>query len=944
VADLVGRAGETARLAGFLAACRVGPSTMTIEGEPGIGKSALFEAAVAASSGLRVLRIRCVEAESGLAYAGLADLLGGWTQTVLPMLPQPQRRALEIALLRTDAEGDLVEPHAVGRAVLEVLHLLAADVPVLVAIDDVQWLDPASARTLAFILRRVAGRPVSVLVTRREAEGPSPLGVDDAFPASRRRRLLVGPMSAGELQALLDERFPGRLPRTLRSRILAAAAGNPLYATELADAQLTSDGSAGDLLMLSARLEDLLAGRLRRLPPIATEPVAAVAALAAPTVASITAALGADAKIGLGCALDARVLHVSEGRLWFSHPLLGVAALHRLAPSARRALHARLAVLAADEEERARHLVLSVDGPDADAAAVAERAADQARARGAPEAAAELAEAAVRLTPPGRVADISRRRIAAGYHRVTSGQTSRGRALIAAALDDAPPGPGRAELRWRLGMVAFFDGDLDAAVSLLEQALAASAGRPAEQAIVARRLAGVYGWQGRLNDARRCTGLSVAWAEEVGDPRILLDVLVGQVWVAFLAGTDLPAGMSDRIEQLASTTGPVAPHEEHDLFVAMVDLPAGRTELAASRWERVYRRAFECGDELALAWAAGCLVQAELAAGRWPRARKLAEESLLCAQSTASPPLLATALLFLALAEAYAGDAGPARAAAAELIETAQRHGLVPLEIEGRIVAGYVAFACGDARGAHAELGALLDRRRQMGVRMPGWPNPLIWSELDALVELGELDQAAALAADLQDRGRELNHPFALATAARGQGMILAARGDLTGARIELERSLTEHERLGWPFERARTLLALGVVLRRGKHKRAARETLHQALAIFDQLGARAWSDRTTTELARIGGRAPSAGALTATERRIAELVADGYTNREVAGRLFLSTKTVAAHLTSTYAKLGVRSRTELSAHLHRDDAPGSAQQTAQVTQSSASGRVETLG
>jgi DNA-binding CsgD family transcriptional regulator len=894
---------------------------MTIDGEPGIGKSALFEAAVAMSSGLRVLRVRCVEAESGLAYAGIADLLGGWTQTVLPALPPPQRRALEIALLRTDSGGDLVEPHAVGRAVLEVLQLLAADVPVLVAIDDVQWLDPASARTLAFVIRRVADRPVSVLVTRRGTEDPSPLGVDDAFPASCRHRLLVGPMDASDLQMLLNERFPGGFPRGMRSRILAAAVGNPLYATELAGAQVMSDGSTRELLTLSSRLEELLADRLRRLPRVAAEPVAAVAAHAAPTVASVTAALGVDAKVGLGCALDARVLHVSEGRLWFSHPLLGVAALQQLAPSARRALHARLAVSAADEEERARHLVLSVDGPDADAAAAAERAADQARARGAPEAAAELAEAAVRLTPPGHVADISRRRVASGYHWVTSGQTSRGRALIAAALDGTPPGPARTELQWRLGMVAFLDGDLDAAVSLLEQALTASAGGPAERAIAARRLAGVYGWQGRLDDARRYTGLSVAWAEEAGDPQILIEALTCQVWVSFLAGTDLPAGIGDHIEQLAHTTQR-APLEDPDLFIAMVDLPAGRTELAAERLERAYRRAAECGDELGLAWASGCLVQAELAAGRWPRARKLAEESLLNARATASPPVLASALLFLALVEAYAGNAGPARAAASELIDIAQRHGLVPLEMEGRTVDGYVAFTCGDARGAHAELSVLLKRRRQMGVRMPGWPNPLIWSELDVLVELGELDQAADLAADLQGRGQELSNPFALATAARGHGMIQAARGDFTGAQAALERSLTEQDRLGWPFERARTLLALGVVLRRGKHKRAARDALDQALAIFDRLGARLWSARTTTELARIGGRAPSAGALTVTERRIAELVADGYTNRQVADRLFLSPKTVAAHLTSTYAKLGVRSRTELSVRLRRSDAP----------------------
>jgi DNA-binding CsgD family transcriptional regulator len=147
---------------------------------------------------------------------------------------------------------------------------------------------------------------------------------------------------------------------------------------------------------------------------------------------------------------------------------------------------------------------------------------------------------------------------------------------------------------------------------------------------------------------------------------------------------------------------------------------------------------------------------------------------------------------------------------------------------------------------------------------------------------------------------------------------VLAGLGDLDGALAELERSMAEHDRLGWPFERARTLLALGVVRRRGRQKRAARQALVQALALFDGLGARLWTAKTTAELARIGGRAPHAGSLTPTERRVAELVAEGRTNREVADLLFLSAKTVAAHLTSAYLKLGVRSRTEL-AHRLRD-------------------------
>ena len=152
-----------------------------------------------------------------------------------------------------------------------------------------------------------------------------------------------------------------------------------------------------------------------------------------------------------------------------------------------------------------------------------------------------------------------------------------------------------------------------------------------------------------------------------------------------------------------------------------------------------------------------------------------------------------------------------------------------------------------------------------------------------------------------------------------------SALGDLDGALAELDRALLAHDRLGWPFERARTLLALGVVRRRGKQKRAARQSLEQALALFEGLGAQVWAARTTAELARIGGRPPRTGALTPTERRVAELVAEGHTNREVADQLFLSAKTVAAHLTSAYAKLGVRSRTELAHRLRgtADDTAG---------------------
>jgi DNA-binding CsgD family transcriptional regulator len=917
---MVGRQLEFTQLCTFLAGCRSGPSVLVIEGEPGIGKSIVFEEALAvAAARMRLLQVRCVEAETGLAYAGLADLLGAWMPAVLAALSGPQRRALEITLMGADAGPDMVEQHVMGRATVAALECLAAEMPVVVAIDDVQWLDPASGRVLSFAVRRLGNAPVSVLATRRLSSGvvngSLPLGLDDAMPALRPQRLVLGPMPAPAVEAMLGERFGGRLPRRSLSGVVAVAAGNPLYAMELAAARTLPQRSVDQPGPLPPRLEQLLADRVGRLPAAATEPLAAVASLAAPTVAMVAAALGEGAKAGLDSALDAGVLQVEEGRLWFAHPLLGIAALTRLPPSTRRALHARLAAVAADPEERARHLVFAADGPDAAVAAAVEQGAELARARGAPQAAAELAEAAVRLTPREQHDDARRRRIAAGYHWVTAGEAGRGRALLAAALEDAPAGPVRAELRWRLGMVCRLDDDTSQAVALLEAALA-EADQPALQATIARKLASLYGWQGRMSDALQHTNAALSWAEHADDPRVLLESLMNHVMIMLLHGIAIPGDALRRIVELSRTTGPFAAHEDPEALRAFVAFVHGDLNAAATGLRQVLQRAEEQGDEFGIASVANLLAQVELAAGRWATARRLADEVADKARTVRVALMQAPALYVTALVHAHLGAVDIARAAAEELIESAERNDAPPLWCWGQAVLGFLALSCGDAHTAHTHLGPLCDRLNQVGLREPVQVH-LAWSDIDALVELGKLDKAEALAADLHQRGQTLDRPFALATAARGRGLICAARGDFTAAQAEFNHTLAEHDRLGWPFERARTLLALGTVLRRNKQKRAARETLHQAQAIFDGLGARLWSTKTTAELARIGGRPPSAGSLTATEHRVAELAADGHTNRQVAAQLFLSTKTVAAHLTSVYAKLGVRSRTELARHFH---------------------------
>ncbi|OLB74039.1 MAG: hypothetical protein AUI14_24620 [Actinobacteria bacterium 13_2_20CM_2_71_6] len=762
----------------FLAGCRSGSSALVIEGEPGLGKTTLFEAALeAVPDGLTVLRVRCVEAECTLAYTGLADLLGERTHGILPTLAPPRRRALEVALLRADAGSDVVQPHVVGWAVRDVLGLLAAEGPVLLAIDDAQWLDSASARAVSFALRRLESIPVSLLATCREVGG---LGVTSLGTGDE--RLLLGPLDRADAEAMVVERFGERLSRTRLAEVVAVAAGNPMYAIELAAAQLVprEPGAFADRLTLPLGLEELLVARLARLPAPATRPLAAVASLAAPTVAAVVAALGADARAGLDCGLDEGILQVREGRLWFTHPLLGMAAVTRLTPSLRRALHARLAACVSDDEERGRHLVLSADGPDATTAQAVAQAAELARARGAPGAAAELAEAAVRLTPPECGADLGRRRVAAAYHRVAAGDVSRGRAYMVAALADAPPGPVHVELSWRTAMLTHLDGDLGEAVRLLEAALAEAGDDPQLAADATRRLAGLYGWQGRVDDAVRCWRTALELARATGDLRGELETLGSYVTSAVLTDTIAPADLVRRVEELAAGLGPVSPFDDPRGTVAVVRLLTGDAAGAATAWERYYRHAVEHGDEISQVGAAGYLAPVHVATGNWQRARELAQEVSAAGHHFAVMRSFGMDRYAVALVEAHLGNVDAARTAALALVELAERRGLVPVLMQGRAVLGFLALSCGDARGAHLEFTAVLDRARQMGIREWGLMFP-VYSELDALVELGQLDQAEALAEEIRCHGQAYERPLELAIAARGHAMACSPSAACSG-------------------------------------------------------------------------------------------------------------------------------------------------------------------
>jgi DNA-binding CsgD family transcriptional regulator len=268
-----------------------------------------------------------------------------------------------------------------------------------------------------------------------------------------------------------------------------------------------------------------------------------------------------------------------------------------------------------------------------------------------------------------------------------------------------------------------------------------------------------------------------------------------------------------------------------------------------------------------------------------------------------------------ALVRANRGELDDARTDAEEARVLAAERGVMIAEILGASALAIVELSLGNPGGAHALLGPLGERLEQGGVREPGSAR-FVADDLEALIGLDRLDEAQALLERLERRARRLDRVSALAAAARCRGLLTAARGDLDGALTSLERALAEHERVLLPLDHARTLLAVGMTHRRAKHRRAARDSLEQALALFEGLGARAWVERARLELDRVSGRRPSKGELTPTELQIAQLVSEGRSNKEIAAAVFLTPKTVDTKLSRIYAKVGVHSRTELAHRL----------------------------
>ena len=580
-------------------------------------------------------------------------------------------------------------------------------------------------------------------------------------------------------------------------------------------------------------------------------------------------------------------------------------------------MHRGLAEVVSDPEERARHLALGAEEPDEEVAGALDEAARVAAARGAPAAAAELAELAVRLTPVTARDRLRERRVeAAGYH-LPAGDLAKSAAILEHLAEEIPAGGARADA---LLLLASSQQSFERSLDLAERALVEARGDDARVAKIECYIGEILLVLGASDQALEHARAGLASAERAGEGNVLALALATVAWFETLTAVESTPGVLERAISLedARLHAEVSDSTSPSFALSMRLMLAGRLDEARARMRMSLDRAVSLGDEGALAAALLHLAELEYRAGNWPLAARHAEDGYECAEQLGREQDMSALLYARALVAASLGRVEEAREAVQRGIALSERCGDEVFRLLNVAVLGFLELSVGDAAAADRILRPLAAR-----LEASGWREPSIYGELpnaiEALVELGELAEARRLLTDLQERASRTVSPYGEASAGRCEGLILAAEGDLDAALAAHAHALFVHEHLPQPFDLARTMLAQGIAQRRARRRKEARDTLQRALDIFEELGARLWAEKTRGELGRIGGRAASRGDLTPAERRIAEVVAAGKTNKEAAAALFLSVHTVEDALKRIYRKLGVRSRTELSRRLNGD-------------------------
>lgn len=909
---IVGRDAELGEVETWLASFDDRPYWLVLEGEAGIGKTTIWREAArrAQARGLQVLASRPAESEVKLAFSALADLLRPVGAAQLGKLPVPQRQALEVALLRIEASTRRLDRRLVAAALLSMLQVLAGERPVVLAIDDLQWLDAASARTLEYAFRRLEGVRIGLLATVRLDRELSRI----ALPEERICRLRLGPLTLAALHHLLVAEVGKPFPRLELVKMREACGGNPFYVLEIARTLIRTGAAMkpGEPLPLPVTLGALTAQRIARLPSHTREALRLAALAAEPSLEVLSRAGLADPMQALEPASREGIVAMEGTALRFSHPLLASAVLAGASRERIREIHSMLAEAAESEEARARHLGLAAAGPDPRAAESLQMAANLARRRGAPIVAGELLELARSLSPEDQPARRTDRTIEAAQCYFEAGEADRASKLLLALVPLLPGGSERARALQLLGQIRARSNSFREALALALEALDAAGNDALLRAGIEWDVGFCEFCLGNLRSVAPAFAMAVQHATEAGAGALRAEALAALTIAEFFEGRGVAEA---RLAEALDHDDPQrqAPLEVRPKFVeGLLMLWRLRLDEALAILMALREELVERGQETALPFLSLFLTIASLWRGDVPGALRLGEEAMEAGLLNLEPIGRGLGLSAQALVDALAGPPERTRQEAAEALALFQKSGFAIYMSWPLLALSQLELSLGNPARVDELLRPLAE-----SITAADFGDPILGvvlpDEIEALVALGDVDRARRYVEWLQQGGRRLDRPWALAMAARGRGGIAAAQGDLESAINALDEAMVEHQRFSMPLEIARTLLVKGQVHRRRKERRMAVAALNESLRIFDQVGAPRWAARARAELARIGRRAKAPADLTETERRIAEFAAAGMTNQQVAKAAFVSPKTVEANLARAYAKLGIRSRAQLA-------------------------------
>jgi DNA-binding SARP family transcriptional activator/DNA-binding CsgD family transcriptional regulator len=892
--ELIGRGEEQGLIAAMLADVQSGVGrALLVSGEPGVGKSALLEFAMAVAEGFRILRTVGVESESDLAFSGLVDLL--WPVSAhLGELPDRQRGALETALGVGSGEADRF---GVSVATLGLLAAVAEAQPVLCVVDDAQWVDPASRDAVLFAARRLRDDRVGFMLAARGSE-------EVGFEVRGIERLVVDGLDREAGRRLLASTAREPLAPVVVNQLVEQTGGNPLALVELPGALRPAQRSGREPLeeplVASAAVERAFGVRIADLSDAARRVLAVAALSDTDRLAVVLDAAGADSP-GLDEAEVAGLVRIDGDRLFFRHPLVRSAVASGLTARQRRQVHADLAeVLAATDPDRAVwHRAAACVGPDDSVADDLARVAAQVGRRGGAEAEGRLFERAAGLsTDPDARAE---RYGAAGRAAYHAGRGSYAAALFDIALGSTEDSALRAELLQGRTEVALVCGEITEWVEACREAAARI--RSADPAAAVRLLLPVFDYAAGQHDVRAGRELLDRMLDWTPDAATDVSCQWAIAWQSMVEGDRAAArAASDRGVWLSQDTGSEKHTEFGFVYVMIGEFAAARAllEPLVAR----FRRESALFDLAVALQALACL---EARVGRLAAAEDAVGEAVSLQEENGYVFWVCNALADLTVIHALSGRHDEAASAARRILESADRVGIPGMTAFAHFALGVLAINDGRPADAAAAFELCRDAFAECTPYFVTWEAELI----DAYRALGRFDDAREVLEHFKRRS--------------------VGADEITRVILSRSCALLEPDQTAWPafqralaqaapwlLEHARAELAFGERLRRSGRRNEARRHLRSAYETFQRIGAYGFARRAETELAKLGERIDEhaltgPAILTERERQIARLAADGATNQEIAARVFLSPKTIEKHLSSAYIKLGVRSRTQLA-------------------------------